>query len=112
MKKDHELEAALRRVLTQPADAETAERIVAALASAPLPAQKRRLAWWPAALTDLDFAPAWPRLATLAGAAALGVSIGLSGVGARIATDLDLVRVAAAEDIPTNVFDLDAGFRP
>jgi hypothetical protein len=112
MSQDHELEAALARVLTQSADTTAAERIVAKLASAPLPAQKRRLAWWPAVLADRDFAPAWPRLAALAGAAALGISIGLSGLGARIATDLDLVRVAATEDIPTNVFDVDAGLRP
>src|SRR4051794_4516716 len=101
MSQDRELEAALGRVLAQQVEADTAERIVARLTSAPLPAQKRWLAWWPVALTDREFAPAWPRLAALAGAAALGVSIGLSGLGARIATDLDLVRVAAAEDIPT-----------
>ena len=49
-------------------------------------------------------------IAALAGAAVLGISIGLSGLGTRIATDLDLVRVAA--DDANNVFDLDMGFRP
>jgi hypothetical protein len=111
MTNDHELEAALRRVMADP-QVGAAERIVARLESAPLPAQKRALAWWPAALMDWNFAPAWPRVATLAGAAALGISIGLSGLGTRIAADLDLVRIAAADDIPTNVFDLDAGLRP
>src|SRR5436190_23310761 len=109
MTNDHELEAALRRIMAADPKAEAAARVAARLESAPLPAQKRALAWWPAALTDWNFAPAWPRVATLAGAAALGISIGLSGVGARIAADLDLVRVAAADDIPTNVFDFDAG---
>ena len=42
-------------------------------------------AWWPAALMDFSFAPAWPRLAALACAAVLGISIGLSSYGARIA---------------------------
>jgi hypothetical protein len=112
MKHDHELEAALGRVMAALPDDEAAERIAAKLTSAPLPAQKRAFAWWPAALMDWNFAPAWPRVAALAGAAALGISIGLSGLGTRIAADLDLVRVAAADDLPTNVFDLDAGLRP
>jgi hypothetical protein len=114
MTSDHELEAALGRVMATAAKphVEAAERIVANLESAPLPAQKRAFAWWPAALTDREFAPAWPRVAALAGAAALGIAIGLSGLGARIATDLDLVRVAAADDAGSNVFDLDVGLRP
>ncbi len=112
MTNDHELEATLRRVMAAEPKAEAAERIAARLESVPLPSQKRSLAWWPAALLDWNFAPAWPRVAALAGAAALGISIGLSGLGTRIATDLDLVRVAAADDIPTNVFDLDVGLRP
>ena len=78
-----------------------------------LPPQKRAFAWWPSALMDWNFAPAWPRVAALAGAAVLGISIGLSGLGTRIAADLDLVRVAAADDAD-NVFDVDsvAGLRP
>ena len=47
---------------------------------------------------DWNFAPAWPRVAALAAAAVLGISIGLSGLGTRIAADLDLVRVAAADE--------------
>jgi hypothetical protein len=112
MTNDHELEAALRRIMATDPRVEAAERVAAWLESASLPPQKRALAWWPTALLDWNFAPAWPRVAALAGAAVLGISIGLSGFGARIAADLDLVRVAAADDIPTNVFDLDAGLRP
>ncbi len=94
MKDDHELEAALRRVMTpDDADDAAAQRIVARLQT--LPPQKRAFAWWPSALMDVSFAPAWPRLAALAGAAVLGISIGLSNVGTRIAADLDLVRVAS-----------------
>ena len=61
----------------------------------------------------LGFRAAWPRVAALAGAAVLGISIGLSNIGTRIAADLDLVRVASAEDAG-NVFDVDSvtGLRP
>jgi hypothetical protein len=116
MTDDHELEAALRRMMKPRADEganAAAERIVRKLEAAPLPAQKRAFAWWPAALTDWSFAPAWPRVAALAAAAVLGISIGLSGLGTRIAVDLDLVRVAsAADDAGSNVFDLEFGLRP
>ena len=107
---DEELEAALRRVLSTSAEDLAAKRVLARLHS--LPPQKRAFSWWPAILTDVSFAPAWPRLAALAGAAVLGISIGLSSLGTRIATDLDIVRVAAADDASTNAFDSDAGLRP
>lgn len=111
MKTDHELEAALRRVMTQRnAEDAAADRILARLET--LPPQSRAFAWWPTALMGWDFAPAWPRLAALAGAAVLGISIGLSNVGSRIAADLDLVRVASADDTTTNAFETDAGLRP
>ena len=111
MRDDSALEAALRRVM-EPQDAkQAAERIARRLESGPLPAQKRAFAWWPVALSDTTFAPAWPRLAALACAAILGISIGLSGLGTRIAADLDLVRVAAADD-GGSVLDLDVGIRP
>ena len=105
---DHELEAGLRRIMAPDTDDAAAQRLLARLET--LPPQKRAFAWWPAALMDWNFAPAWPRLAALAGAAVLGISIGLSNVGTRIATDLNLVRVASADD--ANVFDVDSGLRP
>jgi len=107
---DEELDAALRRVLSSSPEDLAAKRLLARLQS--LPPQKRGFAWWPAALTDVSFAPAWPRVAALAAAAVLGISIGLSNIGVRIATDLDLVRVASADDASTNAFDSDAGLRP
>src|SRR5256885_12847052 len=111
MKADHELEAALRRAMA-PRDADDAvtDRILARLET--LPPQKRAFAWWPAALLDWNFAPAWPRLAALAGAAVLGISIGLSNVGTRIAANLNLVRIASADDTSINAFETDAGLRP
>ena len=106
-----DLEEALRRMATDPhAQDAAAERLVRKLESTPLPPQKRPFIWWPAALTE-NFAPAWPRVAMLAAAGMLGITIGLSNVGTRIAADLDLVRVAAAEDAG-NVFDIDLGLRP
>jgi hypothetical protein len=112
MKDDLKLEQRLRRYYEAgPTGGEPVpERFLALLEA--LPPQKRAFAWWPSALTNWDFAPAWPRLAALAGAAVLGISIGLSNVGTRIATDLDLVRVASADD--ANVFDVDSvtGLRP
>src|ERR1044072_2760692 len=107
---DEELEAALRRVLSTPPEERSAERLLQRLQS--LPPQQRTFAWWPAALMDVSFAPAWPRVAALAVAAVLGISIGLSNVAPRIATDLNLVRVAAADEAGTNAFDSDAGLRP
>ena len=118
MNLDRELETSLGRVMAPAPDADdaAAQRMLSRLDATPLPPQKRGLlaGWWPAALMDLNFAPAWPRVAALACAAALGVSIGLSGFGARIASDLDLVRMASADEAGTNIFDSDtiAGWRP
>jgi len=112
MKDDHELEAALRAMAEPPAEgAHAVERILLRLETSRPPPQQRAIRWWPSVLMDWNFAPAWPRVAALAGAAVLGISIGLSGLGARIAADLDPVRVAAADE---NVFDVDsvAGLRP
>src|SRR5258706_438967 len=102
-----DLEAALRRMAADPhAEDAAAKRLVQKLDAMPLPPQKRPLPGGPAALTDWNYAPAWPRVGMLAAAAVLGITIGLSNLGARIAADLDLVRVAAAEDAG-NVFDID-----
>ena len=107
---DHELDAALRRVMTARDDDKGTQRILARLQS--LPPQKRAFRWWPSALMDWNFAPAWPRVAALAAAAVLGITVGFSNFGTRIATDLDLVQVAAADD--ASVFDVDSvtGLRP
>lgn len=110
MTSDHEFDAALRRAMQPGADEAAAARVLARLAS--LPPQKRAYRWWPAALTDWDFAPAWPRLVALAGAAVLGMTVGISNVGTRIAADLNLVRVASADDATTSAFETDAGLRP
>ncbi|MEN3376734.1 MAG: hypothetical protein V7604_2089 [Hyphomicrobiales bacterium] len=113
MTDDRDLEAALGRVMTaEPPKADSVARIVQRFEPA-LPPQKRAF-WWPAALTDWSFAPAWPRVAALACAAVLGVTVGLSSLGTRLAADLDLVRVASSDDTGSNAFDVDAvtGLRP
>src|SRR3954471_19109059 len=114
MTSDRDLEAALGRLMQPRApQPDSVARIVQRFASR-LPPQQRAFAWWPAALTDWNFAPAWPRVAALACAAVLGFTIGLSSLGMRLAADLDLVRVASADDAGGNAFDVDAvtGIRP
>ena len=63
-------------------DHDAAARVLAALA-APLPPQRRSWRHWPTALLNWDFAPAWPRLAALAGCAALGFAVGVAGPSLR-----------------------------
>jgi hypothetical protein len=59
-------------------DDEVSERVLRALAR-PLPPQRRSWSHWPAALLNGDFAPAWPRMAALAGCAVLGFAVGVVG---------------------------------
>ena len=114
MTADRDLEAALGRIMAAEAPAAESVARIAQRFEAALPPQQRAFAWWPAALTDWNFAPAWPRVAALACAAVLGITVGLSSLGTRLATDLDLVRVASADDGGSNAFDVDAvtGIRP
>jgi anti-sigma factor RsiW len=72
-----------------PAGAADAARIMYALEARRLPPQRRRFLWrrWPAELLDFEFAPAWPRLAALAGVAAIGFVIGLTDLAGPISSD-------------------------
>lgn len=114
MTDDRDLEAALSRVMIAEAPKAGSVARIARRFESTLPPQKRAFACWPAALTDWNFAPAWPRVAALACAAVLGVTVGLSSLGMRLAADLDLVRVASSDDIGANAFDVDSvtGLRP
>jgi hypothetical protein len=93
-----------------PANAD-ATGVLRTLAVRSLPPQRRRFLWrrWPSELLTFDFAPAWPRLAALAGVAALGFVIGLVDVGpmtvgangeepASIVADNDIGAVVFAPD--------------
>ena len=64
-------------------DRAAAMRVLARLAP---PCRRRSVPFWrlPGVLLDWQFAPAWPRMAALAGCAVLGFSIGIAGVDARI----------------------------
>lgn len=106
------LETSLGRVMAPSPDADdaAARRALARLDAAPLPPQRHPwfAAWWPDVLMNLDFAPAWPRVAALASAAVLGISLGISSFGASIATRLDLARAAPVDETGANLFDSDS----
>jgi hypothetical protein len=80
------MDAALRASITErtpdAARNEAAARVLSRLEARPLPAQRRSIVsrWWPDALLNYDFAPAWPRIAGLALAGCLGLAIGLFGI--------------------------------
>jgi hypothetical protein len=72
--------------------ADNGAQVIAKL-SGPLPRQKRPT-FWPQLLLDWQFTPAWPRMAALAGCAALGFMVGSSTIDRLIApanTDLTLI---------------------
>ena len=86
-----------RATARSPADQASAARVLANLANAPLPRQRH--GWrWPSVLLDFDFAPAWPRVAALAGAAALGCALGFFGPAARLTEGPGWTAAAQAAD--------------
>lgn len=91
-------------------DEQSALRVMGTL-NGPLPRQKQPFWRVPAALLDWQFAPAWPRVAALAGCAVIGFSIGLAGVDRTLAQPEPQI---ASRDIGTMVFgpELFAGTRP
>jgi hypothetical protein len=99
------LDALIARETPTPADA---AGVLRALAARPLPPQRRRFLWrqWPSELLTLDFVPAWPRVAALAGVAALGFIIGLVDIGPMtVGTNgEDPVSIVADNDIGSVVF--------
>lgn len=108
---DARLEAMLAKFTAPSAEDERSAMRVLAKLNGPLPRQKQPFWRVPAALLDWQFAPAWPRLAALAGCALIGFTIGLAGVDRSLArTDTQI----ASRDIGTMVFgpELFAGTRP
>jgi len=80
---DERLETILTEALKREAGVARADDVAAARVLArlsPLPRQKMPFWRLPGVLLDWQFAPAWPRVAALAGCAVLGFAIGLSGV--------------------------------
>ena len=94
---DRFLETALKRRAAPGDDAAAAARVLKRLAG-PLPRQHGAAWRLPAVLLDWQFAPAWPRMAALAGCLALGFAIGLSGL------DRGIQRGASAGDVGGLVF--------
>jgi len=108
------LEAALKRhTQAPPADDAAVERMLKRL-SGPLPRQKMPLWRLPGVLLDWQFAPAWPRVAALAGCAALGFVIGIAGIDRRFDGGSVPLAVASHTDIGSIVFEPEAltGARP
>jgi hypothetical protein len=104
------LDALIAHAMDRDASPEAGARILQKLARLPLPPQRGR--WWPASLLAVDLSPAWPRIAALAGAAVLGLTIGLAAPDPGA---LDRIAVAsAATDLDLNLFDPEplTGARP
>ncbi len=84
-------------------DEQSAARVMGTL-NGPLPRQRRPFWRVPAALLDWQFAPAWPRVAALAGCLLIGFSIGIAGLDRSLARDDTQV---VNRDIGTMVFGPD-----
>ena len=96
-----ELDAMLARFSAiSPEDELSALRVTGKL-NGPLPRQKQPFWRVPAALLDWQFAPAWPRVAALAGCMLIGFTAGIVGVDRTIAKKDAQV---ASRDIGTMVF--------
>lgn len=105
-----QLDALLARAHGVKADDAAAARVLARLTI--LPRQKRPFWHWPLVLLDWQFAPAWPRVAALAGCAAIGFMVGIAGLD-RTLDRLDAQSVVASRDIGS-MFEPEAitGSRP
>jgi hypothetical protein len=93
-------------------EGDTVSRIVTAME--PLPPQRRGwlASWWPAELLEFDLAPAWSRLAVLAGVASLGFMVGLTD--ANLPGLRSKPAVVSEGDLSMIVFEPDplSGMRP
>jgi hypothetical protein len=92
-----------------------ARRTLAALGGS-LPPQRRHwmTGWLPAVLLEFDFAPAWPRMAALAGIAGLGFMVGLSDLNFPGVRGMAASSGGTDSDLSMIVFDQDplSGLRP
>src|SRR3954469_25480825 len=96
-----ELDAMLARFSAiSPEDEKSALRVIGKL-NGPLPRKKQPFWRVPAALLDWQFAPAWPRVAALAGCMLIGFTAGIAGVDRTIAKKDTQI---ASRDIGTMVF--------
>jgi hypothetical protein len=96
-----ELDAMLARFSAISADDERSALRVMGTLNGPLPRQKQPFWRVPAALLDWQFAPAWPRVAALAGCMLVGFTVGFAGVDRTMSRNETQV---ASRDIGTMVF--------
>ena len=109
---EQEFEHLLAKTLERRAPAQAdVDRVLNRLAG-PLPRQKFALRRLPDVLLDWQFAPAWPRMAALAGFAALGFFIGIAGVDRQFGNPPGYI--AGGGGIGTLIFEPDpiTGARP
>lgn len=94
---EDKIEQLLRRHFERDA-ADGGAQVIAKLAG-PLPQQKRPT-FWPQVLLDWQFTPAWPRMAALAGCAALGFIVGSATIDHLVAPASADVTLIAFEPEP------------
>lgn len=105
------LEALLRAVSDASPAGEAAvdasvSRVASRINARTLPPQHQGWRWWPPELATFEFAPAWPRVAALAGIAALGFAVGLVAFGGNMAGSFAFTQAANADTEPgALVFD-------
>lgn len=111
---DRFLATALKRQATPQAEDDAAAGRVLKRLAGPLPRQKMPFWRWPSVLLDWEFAPAWPRMAALAGCAVLGFAIGITGLDRRFDDPNAPFALASRGDIGSIVFEPEpfTGARP
>ena len=98
------LDAALTRHMQEPVvDAGAVARVLARLT--PLPRQRQPFWRLPGIFLDWQFAPAWPRIAALAGCAIIGFVIGIADPDRSIGNSNAQFAVASRTDVESVVFD-------
>jgi hypothetical protein len=113
---DHEaarqLDTALTRYAAATSTDDTAAARVLTRLAGPLPRQDRAWWRWPAELLDWEFAPAWPRMAALAGCAAIGFMVGITGLDRPFERTTTVA--STGSDITSAVFEAEpiSGARP
>jgi anti-sigma factor RsiW len=103
------LDGSIRRLGSGGDDGASAARVMSNLAG-PLPPQRRPswARWWPAEMLDMDFSPAWPRVAALAAFATLGFAVGLADVQLLgNLTSAPMAGMEATDDLMSTIFEPD-----